>query len=153
MSSKVYKRNIGQMVILTIITLGIGIAFLYLKIISIVSIMKLGNDFQYNILNFSGVLAGFLFAGIGILLSAIDKERIQRLWKHHYLDSLYYSAIGGIFFCVVNIMISLFLICCDVSITVIKIIITIEFIFILLSVTYFCWCTIKLFKLILKLKE
>ena len=153
MKNIIYKRNITTMTFLTIITIVIAIALLKKNIINVANIIELGTDFQYNIMNFSGVLAGFLFAGIGILISSIDRKRIKRLWDYHYLDNMYYSAAGGIFACIINIVVALFLICGKVNMIVIKWVVMLEIMLILLSMAYFGYCTIRLFKLISKLKE
>ena len=57
------------------------------QVVNVSGLLELGNDFQFNLLNFSGVLAGFLFTGVGIMISTVDKEKIKRLWNHHYLSS------------------------------------------------------------------
>lgn len=36
-----------------------------------------------------------MFAGLGILISVIEIDRIKRLWDNHYLDNLYRSAVIG----------------------------------------------------------
>lgn len=60
------------------------------------TIIKLENDFQYNLIATAAVIAGFLFTGISILLAMIGHERIARLWVHHYLDNLCSYAFIGI---------------------------------------------------------
>ena len=45
------------------------------------------NDFYYNCITLSSIIGGFLFTGISILISALDKDRINRLWENNYLDN------------------------------------------------------------------
>lgn len=59
---------------MTVITIIVTIVLFVSSILNSSDILALGNDFQFNVLRFSGVIAGFMFTGIGILISAIDKE-------------------------------------------------------------------------------
>lgn len=62
------RSNITDLGSVTIGTIIITAILMKSDIISITMINKLGKDFQYNLLSFSGVLAGFLFTGVGILI-------------------------------------------------------------------------------------
>lgn len=72
--SKVSKKNICKLVTVTVITIIVTIVLFVSPILNSSDILALGNDFQFNVLSFSGVIAVFMFTGIGILISAIDKE-------------------------------------------------------------------------------
>lgn len=61
------------------------------------------DDFQYNLMSFNAVIAGFLFSGIGILLSLISHSSIKRLWDNGYLDNFYYSGEIGIIFNIISL--------------------------------------------------
>ena len=47
------------------------------NIINLQKIKDLEDDFQYNAISMSSIIGGFLFTGISILISVIDKERIK----------------------------------------------------------------------------
>lgn len=153
MKNKIVRRNYRILSIVTVSTIIVTVILMKKNIISIAIINKLGKDFQYNLLSFSGVLAGFLFTGIGILISAIDKERIKRLWYNRYLDNLYYCAGLGILcniFVVLTVFGKLF---CTFSDTIQEKILEAQILFIILSMVYFIWCTYMLIGLISKMRK
>lgn len=53
-------------------------------------------DIYNYILTISSVMGGFMFAGLGIMVSAITSDTIKRFWDGHYLDNLYRASIGGL---------------------------------------------------------
>ena len=87
------------------------------------------------------------------MISAIGSERINRLWIHHYLDNLYYSAALGIISNIVNIIAVMAFIGCRLDENVKIKIINLEVICICLSLLYFTWSTVKLIRLISKMKN
>lgn len=151
--SKVSIRNYTWLFMGTIAGIVASDTLLRKQIIDSSKILHLGNEFQYNLLSFSGVIAGFLFTGVGILISAIGSERINRLWIHHYLDNLYYSAALGIISNIVNIIAVMAFIGCRLDENVKIKIINLEVICICLSLLYFTWSTVKLIRLISKMKN
>jgi acid phosphatase family membrane protein YuiD len=116
-------------------------------------IINAGNDIQFNIISFSAIIGGFLFTGISILVSIIDKERIKRLWEHNYLDNLYRSASVGIFANITSIIAALTLVLCITCGLISKILIIAEIFCIILSLVEFSWCATKLFSVLRKLKN
>ena len=102
----VKKRNV--IVLVLILALSAVISFFVIGLIydNIYKIITQNDDFLYNAISFSAVIGGFLFTGVGILISAIDKERIKRLWDNHYLDNMYRFAILGIIFNVITFLVS-----------------------------------------------
>ena len=150
--SKVSLRNILKLIIVTAITVVVTILLFISPILNSSDIMALGNDFQFNLLNFSSVIAGFLFTGIGILISAIDKERIARLWNHHYLDNLYYCAVFGIIANILDIVLVFVVVCFRLSKEANRYIICAQTLFATLGLVYFVWCTLKLMKLISRMR-
>lgn len=151
--SKTISRNIHWLIGVTIITAIFVFLLIKSNVIDESKIIKLGNDFLFNLLNYASVLAGFLFTGIGILISAIGNERINRLWNHHYLDNLYHCAIFGILSNLMVIALVLINVGCNIRNNIR--IITIDFMItcIVMGLVYFTWCTVKLFFLISKLKD
>lgn len=102
----VKKRNVIVLVLIIVATLffsWVAISLLYNRIYEIIT---LNDDFLYNAISFSSVIGGFLFTGVSILISAIDKERIRRLWDNNYLDNMYRFAIVGIISNVITFLIS-----------------------------------------------
>ena len=151
--SPVVKRNNRKIIIVSIITVLFVFALLSTQVVSVSGILELGNDFQFNLLNFSGVLAGFLFTGVGIMISTVDKERINRLWNHHYLDNMYYCAAFGILASIMDALLVLTFVSCNTSIKVSLIIIKFQIVFTILGLVYFIWCTLQLIRLISKLRD
>lgn len=90
------KNNI--IVLSVVITFSLIFSFIITACIyeRIYTVMTQDNDFLYNAISFSAVIGGFLFTAVGILMSAMDKERIKRLWDNYYLDNMYRFAFAGI---------------------------------------------------------
>lgn len=107
----IHRRNIIELIVLLVLSILLTVLFCVLNMIGADVVALLGNDFQYNLISTSAVLAGFLFTGVSILISTIDKERVQRLWDNNYLDNLYYSAFLGIFCYVLTIVFAYLTIC------------------------------------------
>ena len=147
------KKNWVKLVISVIIPIIFTILLFSLNIIKTQEIIKAGNDIQFNIISFSAIIGGFLFTGISILVSIIDKERIKRLWKNNYLDNLYRSASIGIVANIVSIVAALALVFCITCGQITNAIIVSEVFFIILSLVEFSWCAMRLFSLLQKLKE
>ena len=123
------------------------------SIIDIQKITELGNDFHYNIISTSSIIGGFLFTGISILISAIDKERIKRLWENNYLDNLYRAAFVGMFANVFSIIASSLFLICKLCKNISDIIIYIEVIGLFVGIIFFLWCIKKLISIMSKLKK
>jgi len=51
---------------------------------------------QFNLISFNGLIAGFLFTGLSIIMTIAEKEGIKRLYKGGYLDQFYNTLILGI---------------------------------------------------------
>ena len=151
--SKVTMRNILKLLLVSFITVAFAVGLIMSPIVNGSEIMVFGNDFQFNLLNFSGVLAGFLFTGIGILISTIDKERIKRLWDHHYLDNLYYCAALGILANIMVILLGLVFVGCNLSNVNRVYLVDTQIVFLILGLVYFIWCTLKLIKLMSRMRE
>ena len=142
-------------IILTVV-LGLSIllsgVLIATNIINIQKIEDLGEDFQYNAISMSSIIGGFLFTGIGILISVIDKERIKRLWDNNYLDNLYRSAFAGMISNVITIILSFTFLFCDICDKVDDYLLSIEIISLIVGLVCFAWCIKRLITLILKLK-
>lgn len=147
------KRNWLKLIIFTITVVLFSVVLLKKSIIDITKILESGNDFQYNLMSMSAVIGGFLFTGISILISAVDKERIHRLWKNNYLDNLYRAAFCGMFSNVLTIIIAFILICKDFQNKTTTILVYLEIILVILGLAFFVWCMKFLISIISKLKD
>lgn len=129
------------------------IILLYISVIDINRILSLGEDFQYNIISMSAVIGGFLFTGISILMSAIDKERIERLWKNNYLDNLYRAAFTGMISNLISIVSALTYLCVTCSERVVLWIIRIEVVTLFVGIIFFAWCIYYLLFIITRINK
>ena len=59
-----------------VLVLSIGVSIILFKsaFFDISKFEKLAPDFHYNAISMSAIIGGFLFTGISILISVIDKE-------------------------------------------------------------------------------
>lgn len=60
--------------------------------------IQLSTEEHLSLITANSIFAGFLFSGLSILVSIIDKPRIKRLNDQHYLDPYFsgvYIAIGA----------------------------------------------------------
>lgn len=113
-------------------------------LVDIEKIVLLGNDLQYNLISTSATIGGFLFTGISILISVLEKDRIKRLWDNHYLDNIYRTAIMGIGFNIITIFASLVLLWGMVTEKITILIVKIEICTTILGLLYFVWCVVDL---------
>jgi len=148
-------KGVRRFIMILIISVILTHLFIKNGLISADTIREKGNDFQYNIISLSTTIGGFLFTGISILISSIDKDRISRLWNNNYLDNLYRAGFTGIFSNIFSIIIALFLLCgkkmideSDITIVLIKI----EIISIVVGIVFFIWSALYLLTIIRKLK-
>lgn len=144
------RKNWIKLIIILCCSIIISIVLICKGKINVRYINELGVEFQYNMISMSSIIGGFLFTGISILISVIDKERIKRMWDNNYLDNLYRCAFIGMISNIVTIIIALIILCSDCTI---KMILTkIEMVIVIVGIVCFVWCITKLFSLIKKLK-
>lgn len=100
-----------------VLVLSIGVSIILFKsaFFDISKFEELAPDFHYNAISMSAIIGGFLFTGISILISVIDKERIERLWNNSYLDNLYRSAFVGMIANIITIIVAFSLVFLDNS--------------------------------------
>lgn len=137
-----------------VLVLSIGVSIILFKspFFDISKFEKLAPDFHYNAISMSAIIGGFLFTGISILISVIDKERIERLWNNNYLDNLYRSAFVGMIANVITIIVAFSLVFLDVCQKTEDIFIQIEITTLIIGIIFFAWCIKHLIFIISKLK-
>lgn len=153
MISNVKKKNIRNFIIFIVFMVICSFLLFHFSVIDIEKTIDLGEEFQYNIISMSSVIAGFLFTGLGILLSTIDKERINRLWEYDYLDCLYYAAFGGISSNIVTIIVAFIYLLHNCIEKTKYILVAIEIITIICALGFFIWCMWQLKFIITRLKK
>lgn len=149
----VKRRKIIHMIVALIMTLATAGVLINRSVINIGQVVEAGNDFQYNVITFSVTLAGFLFTGISILISTLGNERINRLWKHHYLDDLSMCSTIGMFSSIISIIVALILTWCSPIDKIRRGLISLEISSVIVTVVFFIWCAWRLAVVIRKLKE
>ncbi|WP_270193562.1 hypothetical protein [Faecalibacterium prausnitzii] len=115
--------------------------------------LKCNEDFHYNAISMSATIGGFLFTGISILISTIDKDRIKRLWNYNYLDNMYYAAFIGITQNVISIIAALAMILLDIGEQAQIVLVKVEIGTIIIGIVFFIWSVKQMIFVISRLKE
>lgn len=84
-----------------------NILWIFLMKIEVIEIPK-STDYVNNVVNLSGILAGFLFTAYGIFMSLPDNKFISALKHTGYMDSIYKVLIFGILFLITSMLIGLY---------------------------------------------
>ncbi len=146
-------KNWLKLISVVIIVLISVILLIKYDIIDLSKVIQKGDDFQYNAISSSAIIGGFLFTGISVLISAIDKERIKRLWNNHYLDNLYRASFLGITSNVVTIITAIILLCFSISKSKEWIFVSVEIASLILGITLFIWCVKQLIFILKRMKD
>ena len=147
------KKNWRNLIIILLLSIGVPLLLIYLKLINTDSIVALGADFHYNMISMSAIIGGFLFTGISILISAIDKERIQRLWQNNYLDNLYRAAFVGMISNVLTIIAAVIYLCANHNENIGIFLIDAEFVTLVVGLVFFVWSIKHLIFIISRMKD
>lgn len=147
------RKNWLKLITLITIVLIASVLLIKYHIIDIDKIIGKADDFQYNAISSSAIIGGFLFTGISVLISAIDKERIKRLWNNNYLDNLYRSSFLGIISNVVTIISAIVLLCFSIGEKIEWFLICTEIISLILGIVLFVWCVKQLIFILKRMKE
>lgn len=152
MKSKVKTRRTIYFIIYNTIILLVVIVLikLFYAKINRTNITEL--DFEYNLITLASTLGGFLFTGISILISVIDKKSIKPYWEAHYLDLLNASAIIGIISFLIAIIVSILAVLFD-SVRETDIIIKAQLCLTTIGIADFAFSIEELIFVIKKLKE
>lgn len=106
-----------------------------------------------TLLSYSGIIAGFLFTGLSLILTLLDKKSIMRLYKFNYLDDLIVAAKIGLTTSSLSIGTCLFVLFLKNSLYNEHTIYFILFLLSLLSTFNFAYASYRVFKLFTELKE
>ena len=146
-------KNFIWLGIVLLLSMGASITLFKSPFFDVTKLVALAPEFHYNAISMSAIIGGFLFTGISILISVIDKDRIKRLWNCNYLDNLYRSAFVGMLANVVTIIIAFLLVFLDICSEVREVFIQIEITTLIIGIVFFAWCIKHLIFVISKLKD
>jgi len=110
-------------------------------------------DFQYNIISMSATLAGFLFTGLSVLISVIDKKNIKPYWDGNYFTKLTRTASIGIILYIALLVISVLVLVFELYSLASYFFVKCQLITLCLATVNFIWCIKELFFLVKELKE
>lgn len=139
--------------IIVIVAFSLISLFLILNYVDFEKIISEGTNFQCNIITFAVTMAGFLFTGIGILISAIGNDRIKRLWDNYYLDNLQWSSVIGMLSSVIVIIIALILLLFKIDEGLQLLLLRVEIFAMIIATEFFVWSMERLVQVIQKLKK
>lgn len=139
--------------IVLLLSIGVSIVLFKSPLFDISRFEELAPDFHYNAISLSAIIGGFLFTGISILISVIDKDRIKRLWDCNYLDNLYRSAFVGMIANVATIIVAFLLVFLNICPKANNLLVKIEITTLIVGIVFFAWCIKHLIFVISKLKK
>ena len=139
--------------IVLLLSIGVSIVLFKSPLFDISKFEELAPDFHYNTISLSAIIGGFLFTGISILISVIDKDRIKRLWDCNYLDNLYRSAFVGMIANVATIIVAFLLVFLNICPKANDLLVKIEITTLIVGIVFFAWCIKHLIFVISKLKD
>lgn len=139
--------------IVLLLSIGVSIVLFKSPLFDISRFEELAPDFHYNAISLSAIIGGFLFTGISILISVIDKVRIKRLWDCNYLDNLYRSAFVGMIANVATIIVAFLLVFLNICPKANDLLVKIEITTLIVGIVFFAWCIKHLIFVISKLKD
>ena len=146
-------KNLIWLGIVLLFSIGVSIMLFKSQAFDVMKFEKLAPEFHYNAISMSAIIGGFLFTGISILISVIDKERIKRLWDYNYLDNLYRSAFVGMIANIATIVVAFFLVFLDICPKEKEVFIQLEIMTLIIGIVFFAWCIKQLIFVISKLKD
>lgn len=139
--------------IVLLLSIGVSIVLFKSPLFDISRFEELAPDFHYNAISLSAIIGGFLFTGISILISVIDKDRIKRLWDCNYLDNLYRSAFVGMIANVATIIVAFLLVFLNICPKANDLLVKVEITTLIVGIVFFAWCIKHLIFVISKLKD
>ena len=148
------RKNLYRRNRMNILTFGILVLLLFIGLYydCIQIDTTINKSDHFNILTIDSILAGFLFTGLGILSSALDRPRIKRLDDGGYLDDYFNGIYISILAHLSSIIVSVFLIM-DFFGQLKTYFIYIEIIGLFVGIVYFIKSVIRLFVVIKKMRK
>lgn len=147
------RKNWIKLFAVLLLSIGVTVALFNSTLFDIQQIKMLESDFHYNAISMSATIGGFLFTGISILISTIDKDRIKRLWDNDYLNNLHRAAIVGMVSNVASIVSAFFLMILELDDKVTEKLLYIEISSLIVGIVFFSWCIKQLAFIMRKLKD
>lgn len=97
----------------------IEFAYVYVPLFGLIVFALLANyvkvdfdkEFKSNMINISGILAGFLFTSIGIMLTLPNNKFTQTLNSIGYMKIIFRAMVIGIFALLISMLLGLFNVC------------------------------------------
>ena len=111
------------------------------------------NSEHFSIISVSSLFGGFLFTGLGIIISGLGTERIRRLDRFGYMNKFYTTIYLAITFNIVTIISAVFLISLKMSDVIVDALVIIEQIFLYLSIIFFVKCMLDLKKIVKMIRD
>lgn len=99
-------------------------------------------DFQFNLLSFSAILAGFMFTALSLLLSVNDNKLINEMKKLKLWDTIHKTLIAGIYISLCSIFIAALIIFITLGDTLARTLSFFQLNFIILSIVLFLFAVI-----------
>lgn len=119
------------------------------------NIINLRTDFSsgdhFNIITINSILGGFLFTGLGIIISGLGSEKIKRLQRGGYLLKYYITIFISLFFTLISLIAALLIIFTEKTDNLILLCAEQPTIFI--AVIFFMKAMVNLIKIIRKISE
>lgn len=112
-------------------------------------LIKEKSEFLNQIVNISGILVGFIFAGISILFTLISMDKMRSKFKNGFLDKVFHKSFLCIFSSISVIVLYFWLSIYEFDIQIFKVMLY-AFAY---SLFYMSWCLVDFFKLIFKSKD
>lgn len=142
------SRNLFNILIL------IGSILIYMLLIKY-QFLKVNSSFEksdhFNIITINSILAGFLFTGLGIFISSLNKTRIQRLENGGYLDKYYTTIYIAISLNIASIVAAVIIIFVDKKYS--YQLLLIEQMSLMVSIIFFVKCMVGLRKIISMIRK
>lgn len=145
-----YNRVVAFVNILVLITTSILVIKYFPKSSDVVI---LSQDLQYNMISLSATLAGFLFTGLSVLISVIDKKTIKPYWDGHYFTILTKTAFIGIILYAILLVVSVIVLVFGLYDFSNYVLIKIQLVLLTLATVNFIWCISEFVFLVRELKE
>lgn len=104
-------KKYNRICIVSILSFIILIILMILDIIDLSTLEK-NSDMSYywNIITIDSVLAGFMLATLGMIISMMTSDIVKRLEKASYMDEIYINLFSGVYASLIAIVFSLIMI-------------------------------------------